>query len=301
MSKILVMMSTYNGSLYIKEQLDSVINQKEVDVDIFIRDDGSSDKTISIIKEYCKNCNNIHFEQGDNLKPSGSFMWLIQNSAIQNYDYFAFCDQDDVWLEDKLISAVKQIKDYDKIPVLYYCATCNVDKELNAIGLLYTDTVHTTSLLDSIATGSLIPGCTMVFNKELMHLLKQGNPCFVTMHDTWTHLICLSCGGTVIGDSTPHILYRQHENNVIGSMKKNVFERIARAKRIENKFSLMVSEIGKYYKSYMSKDNKEIINLVSNYKHNLLLKFKLILKIQRSSLSYSDKCFFILKIIYGCF
>lgn len=63
----------------------------------------------------------------------------------------------------------------------------------------------------------------------------------------------------------------------------------------------MVSEIGKYYKSYMSKDNKEIINLVSNYKHSLLLKFKLILKIQRSSLSNSGKCFFILKIIYGCF
>lgn len=299
MSKVLVMMSTYNGERYIKEQLDSILNQKEVEADIIIRDDGSKDKTVQIIKEYCKKNNNIFLKQGNNLKPSGSFMWLLQNCDVIDYDYFAFCDQDDVWLEDKLFTAVSEIEKKNNIPTLYYCATRNVDKNLRNIDILYTDTAHTTSFLDSAIKGSLIPGCTMVFNKKLMTLLRMYNPNFVTMHDTWTHLICLSCGGIVIGDPEPHILYRQHENNVIGNKKKNLFERVSRAKNPENRLSLMINEINNY--DCMSDENKEIIELISNYRLNYLLRVKLFQKAIKTNLSVKNKILFFTKILFGWF
>ena len=115
-------MSTYNGEKYIDEQIDSVLAQKNVRVDLLIRDDGSKDETVRIIKRYCEKFDNIKFYEGPNLKPARSFLNLIETAEL-NYDYYAFCDQDDVWHEDKLYQAIEKIgkkKDSQK-PILYYC------------------------------------------------------------------------------------------------------------------------------------------------------------------------------------
>lgn len=78
----------------------------------------------------------------------------------------------------------------------------------------------------SVLTGSLIPGCTMLFNKALMKELHKYKPNYITMHDNWVHLVCLAVGGRVVADNEAYILYRQHGNNAVGSTPKTVRYRI---------------------------------------------------------------------------
>ena len=130
--KILVLMSTYNGEQYIKEQIESILEQDGVNVHLLIRDDGSRDGTIEILKDYSKRYNNIEMYQGKNLGACQSFFNLMKNAGME-YDYYAFADQDDVWERDKLKAAISRIEGEEQIPVLY-CGTYKlVDKELKEI------------------------------------------------------------------------------------------------------------------------------------------------------------------------
>ena len=95
--KVLILLSTYNGERYIKEQIESLLKQENVKVSILVRDDGSTDGTINILNEYQKQ-GKLKWYTGENLKPAKSFMNLVENAP--EYEYYAFCDQDDVWLKD---------------------------------------------------------------------------------------------------------------------------------------------------------------------------------------------------------
>lgn len=96
MYKVAVLLSTYNGSKYIKEQIDSILSQEGVNIDIYIRDDESTDETVNIIYEY--KSNNIFLTEGKNIGVGNSFMELLY-SVPEIYDYYAFADQDDIWSE----------------------------------------------------------------------------------------------------------------------------------------------------------------------------------------------------------
>lgn len=301
MHNVLVLMSVYNGERYIEEQLDSLFKQENVNIKLNVRDDGSSDNTLSILNRYKNEGYNINICTGENLKPAKSFLWLVNNSDVECFDYFAYCDQDDFWLPEKLESAINRIGDNDSKPILYYCAAKVTDEKLNNKGLLFTDYRHTSSLIDSIATGSLVPGCTMVFNKKLMQLLRSFVPEKLTMHDTWTHLLCLSCGGEVIADPVPHILYRQHEANVLGTRKKTLFQRIKSIMSLNNIYSDMVSQIVEAYKDEIDLESKEV--LISCVKYRKSLNDKLLfLKIAAGSdLEPKDKLLFIIKILISVY
>ena len=95
-------MSTYNGAKWLREQLDSVLSQEGVDISILVRDDGSTDETVSILEEYAKVHHNVRFYAGPNKDVMGSFNDLMAIEAVDHYEYVAFCDQDDVWLPLKL-------------------------------------------------------------------------------------------------------------------------------------------------------------------------------------------------------
>lgn len=93
---ITVLMSTYNGEKYLKEQLDSILNQEQVDLKLLIRDDGSTDGTVNILKEYENSHTNIKWYSGLNLGCGKSFFQLVLDAPKS--DYYAFVDQDDVWV-----------------------------------------------------------------------------------------------------------------------------------------------------------------------------------------------------------
>lgn len=301
MSKILVLMSTYNGEQYLEKQIDSVFSQKNVELKLCIRDDGSTDMTIPIIEAFIINNPNVNFYTGENLKPAKSFMWLVHNCDIEESEYFAFCDQDDVWIDNKLEVAINRLKVVDDKPALYYCATKNVDKNLKKIDILFTNPKHTSSLMDSIATGSLIPGCTMVFNRKLMILLRKHKPEHLTMHDTWTHLVCLSCGGIVFADNNPHILYRQHEGNFLGSKQKSIIERFNRLLNLKTSYSEMICEIFSNYYIFLSKESKIILASYVDYSSNIKKKLVIFRNTLKSNLSVTDKFLHLIKIILNKF
>ena len=105
--KILILLSTYNGQQYLPELLDSVENQTGVEKEIIVRDDGSQDQTLNILQKYKKQYENIEIHSSTNIGACKSFLSLIQLAKEKdNYDYAAFCDQDDVWLPQKLSAAI---------------------------------------------------------------------------------------------------------------------------------------------------------------------------------------------------
>ena len=108
--KVAVLISTYNGEKYIKEQIDSILNQTYKNIEIVIRDDGSSDSTIEIIKEYQKKHSNIILKEGTNVGFIKSFFQLL---GLADSDYYAYCDQDDVWMENKIELAVNALNEAD--------------------------------------------------------------------------------------------------------------------------------------------------------------------------------------------
>lgn len=211
MKKVLVLLSTYNGEKYLIDQINSLMSQKMVDVNVLVRDDGSTDSTVNILK---KNMNKrIKCVFGTNLGASKSFFELI-NMATLDYDYYAFCDQDDVWLENKLEKALDKLECFDDYnPSLYYSGQILTDKELRTISN------HVLDVNRSIKANWIfnqMAGCTAVFNKRLLELMKQYIPKKIKYHDVWCYKLCACFDGNIYVDSNGYILYRQHEDNVIG-------------------------------------------------------------------------------------
>lgn len=277
MDKVVVLMSTYNGEKYIREQLDSIYNQKEIEVKVFVRDDGSNDSTQAILNEY-KIKYGLIWYTGDNLKAARSFMNLIYNAPESQY--YAFADQDDYWDPDKLSTAVYQIKQEEvaNLAVMYSCPTRLVDKDLkpmkdNSHNKTYTDSFNK-SLIASNATG-----CTIVFNKKLLELMKKYKGEHLRMHDDLAHKVCCATGGILVRDKEAHISYRQHENNVIGINYSKVKKWKMRIDRIRNpkcERSKFLSELYDCYADYIKKEDRELLYKVANYKKILFGKIRVI-------------------------
>lgn len=128
MHTITVLMSSYNGEKYISEQIDSILHQENCNVNLIVRDDGSSDNTCEILEQYQKNNLLTWYSDGENLRPAHSFLRLLANAP--DSDYYAFADQDDYWMTDKLDHAIKAIGNRSDIPMIYYANSELVDSEL---------------------------------------------------------------------------------------------------------------------------------------------------------------------------
>lgn len=213
MDKVCVMMSTYNGERFLPEQLDSLLGQQGVETEIYIRDDGSADSTRDIIEKYMGRHANIHFTEGRNIGPGRSFWELLR--YVPEYDYYAFCDQDDVWLPEKLKRGVDHIKSAGHRPGLYYSRTRIVDSDMQAMKDYDSDyKSHIPSFGQLIAENNA-SGCTMVWNYGL-HIIARGlSPQHMRMHDHMLYLVCQVCDGYVYYDRKSYICYRQHGSNVV--------------------------------------------------------------------------------------
>ena len=277
MTTICVLLSTFNGEQFLREQLDTIINQKDVVVKILVRDDGSTDSTVTILNEY-KEKGLLDWYTGENLRPAKSFMDLIYEAKL-DCDFYALCDQDDYWLEDKLFIATEQMKKKgsDK-PLLYYGVPRLVDCDLNPLEkpaeIYQKFTTYDSCLINSNATG-----CTMVFNKKLIILLKTAKPNFIAMHDAWIHKVCIALDGEVVFDEDVHILYRQHQNNVIGISTSKIKKLKRHYKSLKNKNcvrSRTVRSLLECYSDVMTADKVEKAKTIAYYKENFFLFIKLL-------------------------
>lgn len=279
MYSVAVLMSTYNGEKYIREQIESVLSQKDVNINLIIRDDGSTDNTISIIKDYLAN-DNVSFYSGDNLKPAKSFLTMINN--VGKFDFYALCDQDDVWDVDKIIVAINKIKQKENnrnVPLLYYSNLRIVDQNL-----VFFRNSHLKPLIHSnkykCICEPVVTGCTAVFNYELCSLLKYGVPNYCSMHDTWIYMVA-SLFGETIYDFEPHINYRQHSNNVIGTQLKpskikkikDSFKRLFNRK-LQPRFYTTMNFMS-IYGTFLNESDKMKLNKILLYKKNFINTIKL--------------------------
>lgn len=270
---VTVLMSTYNGENFLRNQIESILNQEDVYVHLIVRDDGSKDKTINILEEY-QSKGKLEWYSGKNLKAARSFLNLVSKSP--NDEYYAFSDQDDVWFSKKLKTAVNYLENYNgtNLPILYTGNYILVDKNLNKIS---EDLRHiTTTTLANAIVYSCCTGCTMVFNKQLRDLIKKyDSPQRIYMHDDWIHKVCLAVGGKVIYDSHPMMFYRQHENNVDGGIH-NFWSKVNRIKLDNNLMSSQLKEIYEIYNKKIPINNEKIIEkaLILG-KGNLIKRLKL--------------------------
>lgn len=212
--RVCVLISTFNGSQYINEQIQSILNQKNIQASILVRDDGSSDNTVDILREYEGHGDLVLLPGDGNIGVARSFFELLKNSPAEA-DYISFCDQDDVWYDSKLTWAIDRIEAVDDgEPVLYFSKQEIVDEQLNVMG--YSKTPRELGFGNALFE-CVTPGCTVVINKSARDLLLSNLPeSLHMMHDWWMYLV-ISCFGRIVYDPRPTMKYRQHANNVVGS------------------------------------------------------------------------------------
>ncbi len=218
MSRVLVLMATFNGEKYIEEQIDSVLNQINIKLDILVSDDNSTDKTLSILEKYEKK-DKIKLIKSKCGSAQKNFYNLI-NNCNEDYDFYALCDQDDVWMKDKMISAINKLENYSSnIPLLYSGTSIPVDEKLNVIKKKKYKH-YLVNTIEHALVASNTQGCTMVFNRKLLKIIKNKESRTKIMHDAWLHKTCIVVGGKIIFDKISHMYYRQHNNNVYSTLKK---------------------------------------------------------------------------------
>lgn len=218
MKKVQVLMSTYNGQTYLKKQIESILEQTYPNIELLVRDDGSSDHTIDILRDYEERYENIKVIYGKNIGVNGSFFYLLAQS---NSDYLAFSDQDDIWLPEKIQNAVEKL-DYYTVPALYAGNKILIDQNDSIIkenNKKEKKPSFSNALIENICTG-----CTIVMNKKLADNLKIHIPKQAILHDWWCYLVA-SYLGIVVYDEQAYILYRQHGNNIIGQ-NRNIIKKI---------------------------------------------------------------------------
>jgi glycosyltransferase involved in cell wall biosynthesis len=223
-----ILLSTYNGERYLQECLQSLYDQDYGDLTLVVRDDGSIDRSMEILKQEKEHSRipMILLESGENFGPAKSFFRLL--GAQDDFDYYAFCDQDDVWLKDKISRALTKMKDVDKaIPSLYCSRVEYVNEKLNHVqwSRIPRRIGYGNALVENIATG-----CTIVINKALRQLIIDHLPLQCLMHDWWCYLTA-ACFGCVIYDDQSRIKYRLHGNNKIGAPTTFIEDATQRVKR----------------------------------------------------------------------
>ncbi len=213
MNRILVLMSTYNGEAYLREQLDSILYQSEP-ADILVRDDGSVDLTLSILDAYAKHYPQITVIRGENVGVVRSFFSLLERA--QGYEYYAFADQDDIWLKEKLACAVRSLDQMDQErPALYASCSQLVDNNMKALGT--TQKCLKELSFYNVLIQNIMPGHAQVFNQAMVDFVNEHpvNVNNIVVHDFWLALLAITFG-QVAFDNEPHTYYRQHTTNEIG-------------------------------------------------------------------------------------
>ena len=222
MEKVDILLATYNGEKYLREQIDSILNQSYKDFRLLISDDCSNDLTRSILEEYKNKDSRIEvFFQENNLGVVKNFEFLLGKVEAK---YYMFSDQDDIWKENKIEKSLSKIEEgFD----LVYSDLEVVDENLNVIYESYWklkgiyDKIKKYNNFNSLYLNNFVTGCTMISRKELINkFLPLPNTSKYVLHDYWISLI-LSQDGRISYIEEPLIKYRQHKNNKVGSKKKS--------------------------------------------------------------------------------
>ena len=232
-----ILMATRNGAAYLPEQIDSISALTYRNWRLLVSDDGSTDATMSILSDFQRRlgAGKVTLIQGPERGATANFLFLLQQTTIAD-GYIAFCDQDDIWIPEKLTRAIDQIKDHSATSARHGCRALIVDQggknqritplPVRALGFRH-------ALAENILTGN-----AMVLNPAGANLLrhalmghKNRDALEAGFHDWWAYQVISASGGRIFYDPQPNLHYRQHSANLVGSgqAKGQMVARIARA------------------------------------------------------------------------
>ena len=215
--KVNILMSTYNGQQFLAEQIRSIQDQSYTDWTLFIRDDGSSDNTKEILKDFERQDSRIHLidsDKSDNLGVIKSFHKLVNHDRA---DYYFFSDQDDVWLPNKLELSLKEAQYYlADLPLMVYMdlKVVNQDLKIMTESMVKSQSHHANTELVQELTENTVTGGVAMINHALAEMWQETDD--ILMHDWYLALLASAFGNLVFIDQ-PGELYRQHSDNVLGA------------------------------------------------------------------------------------
>lgn len=236
-AKIAILLSTYNGEFFLGDLLQSILDQDYENWVLYVRDDGSCDKTRHILERYILLDSRIILLPNDalNLGAKMSFMRLL---TIADAEYYMFCDQDDVWLANKITKTYDRMINIEsencEVPVIVHSDLCVVDKNLKVISSSFWKYSHIhpqQTSFDYFCAYNNLTGCAMMINNSAK-LLCLDMPTFAPMHDSWIGLVVSFRHGIISYIDEPLILYRQHNNNVVGAQKHIFFKRFGQLMKL---------------------------------------------------------------------
>lgn len=269
MEKVTVLLSTYNGGNYLVEQLDSLVAQQGVEVNILVRDDGSTDNTRELLDKWQEK-GVLSWYTSENLGPGKSFMHLLKSAAPGGY--YAFCDQDDVWLPEKLKLTMEKMQSVEKAnpgkPVIVHTDMYVVDERLNVVhnsfwrsSGLRPDILRTFPYL---CVCNSVNGCTIVMNSAARELiLEKYVEQELIIHDVISALTVSYYGGIIDYVEAPTVLYRQHSSNVVGAVA------YSKGRAIRNRLANIVKVLGRNVKVYKAVNKIGRINIFSYLYHKV--------------------------------
>ncbi len=276
--KIAILLSTYNGTKYLEEQLDSILNQTYSNYVIVARDDGSYDDTIQLLNKYAKKfTDKFHLLEQDllNLGASDSFSYLIEY-VLENKQslglesaYMMFCDQDDIWSLEKIHKQIDEMLKVEKqqtgtkpIPVLIHSNLRVVSEEKSLIAESF---VHYQGLeiernrFTNLVISNVVTGCTAFINEALARKAVPVSKEAI-MHDWWLSLVASAFGKLVFIDA-PLVSYRQHDTNAIGAkefVKSTPVDRSFWQKTLGCKSNAHLSEVARQAADFRNRFGQEL-------------------------------------------
>lgn len=291
-----ILMATYNGEKYISEQIDSIINQTYKNWKLLIRDDGSKDKTLEILKKYQKKDKRINIlrDTKGNLGFVKNFEELLKNSSEE---FVMFSDQDDYWLENKIELYINELSRLSEIerknPLLLHSNSFICDENLNIKKKEFVNSKVASQYEESSYFFTyIVQGSTTLVNKRLIDI---GLPFLrnVTLHDRYFHLLAEFLGKRVFINKSL-LKYRQHSSNEIGA-KGSIIQKILKKRYFDKEDRELIVEIQEKYKNkILEKQLGQIEKYlkITDRKRNRFMRFLLSLDFK---INLKKRIFFLFK------
>ncbi len=216
---VVILLATYNGASYLEEQVESLFLQTYIDFVIVAHDDGSTDGTVSILRKYVERYPGKFYFIDDGIVTGGAQNNFYHLMSLCDFDYAFFCDQDDYWHKDKLLTFLGVFPAAHQEPTVVYGDLEVVDEDLNLISHSMWELQRTgpklTKELKILACRNPVTGCCMAINravKEILYITPDS-----MMHDWWIALLVKKHNGNLVALSIPLVKYRQHDSNQVGA------------------------------------------------------------------------------------
>lgn len=272
---ISILLAAYNGAPYIAAQIESILNQTEQTFQIYIRDDSSSDATYAICAKYERQYpEKVHIERSEKNSGSARYNYMHMMTGIKD-DYVMLCDQDDIWLPDKIKKTLAKMKEMEALfgketPLLVHTDATVTDKNLEIIAPSlewYMNANFGERRFSQWLVQNTAAGCASMYNRALADMIRE-EPSSIVMHDWWAALIAITFGKIgYLSEAT--MLYRQHETNEVGTANVRSFRykirRLFDARTIKQALAESYVQIESFLHIYRRHMDAQHIEIMEDY------------------------------------